>query len=253
MLFDNLERNKNMILGAYKKLKSFYYYDNTILYNKASLANFESDVVIMTQRIQNLAEFLCSLDGEINYQYIGELLRRVSPVPFPKSFKEQIKNDDGVLIQNTLPKNCILDKINFFIKAPVEVLILDVIWLLLVGKISYQQKSISNDSYANRLKDVQLYDAEVDLYEGIDFNSNRLFYPYFNTYKLKLRTPKTGVKPCKLCICKATNITFMHIVAMFVSTGEAVLRRIYPTVPRLPFLPKPFFPVSVLQTCIESA
>ena len=184
MLFADIERNKSIILGAYKKLKSYYYYDNTILYNKASLANFESDAEIMQQRVQKLAEFLCSLENSgVNYRYLSELLRRVKPIPVPKSFEKTKMSEDGILIRNTLPKDCLLDKINFFVKAPIEILILDVIWVLMIGKISYQQKSISNHSYANKLKDDQLYNSKEDLFEGIDFESNRLFHPYFNYYK----------------------------------------------------------------------
>ena len=33
-MFDSFEQNKVMIIGAYKKLKSYYYYDKTVLYNK---------------------------------------------------------------------------------------------------------------------------------------------------------------------------------------------------------------------------
>ncbi len=42
-MFESVENNRKMILGAYRKLKSYYYYDKTILYNKISLAMWESD------------------------------------------------------------------------------------------------------------------------------------------------------------------------------------------------------------------
>ena len=38
-MFESVENNRKMILGAYRKLKSYYYYDKTILYNKISLAS----------------------------------------------------------------------------------------------------------------------------------------------------------------------------------------------------------------------
>lgn len=181
-MFESLEKNKRMIIGAYRKLKSYYYYDKSILYNKVSLAMWESDSRSFASQVNRLAEFMRTLEGEIDYGYLTPLMRRIDLVPVPKSFEESPPNDVGVFIQNSVPKNSYLNKVNFYIKAPVEVLVLDMIWMLMVGKIAYQQSAISPCAYANKPKLDQLYFDDDNLYSGIDFDSNRLFVPYFKQY-----------------------------------------------------------------------
>lgn len=181
-MFESFENNRKMILGAYRKLKSYYYYDKTILYNKVSLAMWESDSHSFESRVNRLAEFMCTLEGEIDYNFLTPLMRSVGLVPMPKSFETPKEDNGGILIQNAIPKNSLLCKVNFYIKAPVEILILDAIWMLMIGKIAYQQSSISSCAYANRPKVNQLYSNDNSLYSGIDFDSNRLFVPYFKQY-----------------------------------------------------------------------
>lgn len=181
-MFESVENNRKMILGAYRKLKSYYYYDKTILYNKISLAMWESDSHSFENRVNRLAKFMCTLEGEIDYNYLTPLMRSIVLVPMPKAFEEPQTEDDGILIQNAVPQNSLLSKVNFYIKTPVELLILDAIWMLMVGKIAYQQSSISSCAYANKPKVDQLYNGDSSLYSGIDFDSNRLFVPYFKQY-----------------------------------------------------------------------
>lgn len=177
-MFSNKQKNKNMILGAYKKLKSYFYYDKTILYNKVRLSTWEADITNMNSRIDNLASFMASLGNNVDYDYLEMLLNGISLVPVPKSFQSHVNNN---ILDNTLSLNMPLEKINFFIKAPVELLILDTIWMLMIEKIAFEQNSISPEAYANKIKCEVIHDSE-DLFEGIDFNSNRLFVPYFKQY-----------------------------------------------------------------------
>ncbi len=177
-MFSNKEKNINMILGAYKKLKTYFYYDKTILYNKVRLSTWEADIDNMNIRIDNLATFMTTLDQNIDNEYLEMLLNGISLVPVPKSFQSDINNN---ILDNTLSLNMPLEKINFFIKAPVELLILDTIWMLMIEKIAFEQKSISPDAYANKIKREVIQESH-DLFEGIDFNSNRLFVPYFKQY-----------------------------------------------------------------------
>lgn len=179
-MFSNFENNKLMILGAYKKLKSYYYYDKTILFNKMRLATWEHPIDEMNRRIDDLAAFFCSLESNIDSEYLSMLLKQISLIPMPKSFEGTDTSSD--LLSNITPANRELKKINFYIKAPVEILILDTIWALMISKIAYEQGSITSDIYANRIKSKQIFNSNYDLFKGIDFNSNRLFHPYFNQY-----------------------------------------------------------------------
>lgn len=181
-MFENIEKNKKMILGAYKKIKSYYYYDKTILYNKVSLAMWESSSQLFERRVNRLAEFMCTLEGDIDYGFLTPLLRSVDLIPMPKVFDDTAPEDIGILIQNSVPKKSTLSKVNFYIKAPVELLVLDAIWMILVGKIAYSHSAISTCAYANKPKLDQLYFDNENLLDGTDFDSNRLFVPYFKQY-----------------------------------------------------------------------
>lgn len=179
-VFANFENNKIMIMGAYKKLKSYFYYDKTILYNKMRLATWECTIEDMKRRINDLASFMCSLETDTNTNYLSMLMKQIALIPMPKSFEESKDTDN--FLQNVLPSNRMLNKINFFIKAPVEVLILDIIWSLMIGKIANDQGLMRYGVYANHIKVNQVFNNNHDLFKGIDFKSNRLFRPYFRQY-----------------------------------------------------------------------
>ena len=150
MLFSDIETNKKIIYGAFKKLKSYYYYDKSMLFNKLTLAVWENNYVLMDKRIAKLADFLCSLERTVDYDYLQQLFLAIELMPMPKAFDEPDKNGCGYVVQNAIPKYCTLNKVNFYIKAPVELLILDVIWTLLIGKIANDQKSICFLNYTVR-------------------------------------------------------------------------------------------------------
>lgn len=114
-MFSNLNNNRKMIEGAFKKLKSYYYYDKTILFNKACLSSWESDFEIMSKRIDKLAEFMCSLENKIDYQYLNSLLRSVSLVPMPKSFHENESDASELIVQNVVPKCRSISKVNLYL------------------------------------------------------------------------------------------------------------------------------------------
>ena len=182
-MFENKDNNKKMILGAYKKLKSYYYYDKTVLFNKMSISAWEADPVSMNSRIERLADFMTTIEDSTDNKYLNLLMQSMVLVPVPKSFIEDTNEDIGVLILNSVPQKSVLNKVNFYIKLPVELLILDLIWMLMISKIAYSCDAISRSAYANKPKVSQLFvDENDDLSDGVDFSSNRLFIPYFKQY-----------------------------------------------------------------------
>ena len=178
-MFEDKSQNKKMILGAYKKLKSFFYYDKTMLYNKMRLSTWESDENEMNLRIDELSNFLSSIETSRNQDYLRLLISGVGFIPMPKAFKNV--STENNLLQNKVSTNNELDKVNFFIKAPVELMILDTIWMLMISKIASEQGVLLPESYANKVKK-QILLPDYDLFKGIDFKSNRLFIPYFKQY-----------------------------------------------------------------------
>lgn len=64
------EHMKSMLQGAYKKLKSYYFYDKTLLFIKKKIAEFESDDGCFQQTFDVLAKALISE----NSAYFEELI-----------------------------------------------------------------------------------------------------------------------------------------------------------------------------------
>ena len=84
-MFENFDNNRIMITGAYKKLKSYYYYDKTVLFNKMRLATWEHPADEMNRRINDLANFMCSLESQIDNEFLSMLMKQISLIPIPKS------------------------------------------------------------------------------------------------------------------------------------------------------------------------
>lgn len=175
-MFVNQEKVLNMVEGSYKKLKSYYYYDKTLLYIKNKIAEFESNNLIFNEGINSLVNNLILK----NEDYFEELISKIDFIVLPKSFKSKIKTESGTVRCN-IDQDKDINKINFFIDAPIELLILDTLWMLLIGKISQDNYGTSKYSYAGRIKQ-SIFKKDKDLYDGIEFKSNRCFEPYFGCY-----------------------------------------------------------------------
>ena len=46
-MFSDLDKNKEMLLGSYKKLKSYYHYNKNFVFTKKKIAELEADVSVL--------------------------------------------------------------------------------------------------------------------------------------------------------------------------------------------------------------
>lgn len=171
----NKSQIRIMVNGAYKKLKSYYYYDKNFLYIKRKIAVFEFDSADFNTKLDDLSENILNE----NNQYFDELISQLDFQVFPKSMKSTIPNSD--LIQD-IDHNKNIEKINFYIDIPIELLIIDCLWTLLIAKISSGHSSVNKHSYAGSFKKSVFISNDNDLFSGIDYASNRCFEPYFQNY-----------------------------------------------------------------------
>lgn len=164
-----------MLHGAYKKLKSYYFYDKSLLFIKKKIAEFEADDIRFTQTFNTLAEKLISEDAE----YFGELIEQLDYQVGPKSLAS-ISQPKAII--GTIDHHKNIKKINFFIDVPVELLIIDCLWTLCIAKIKSERYGDQSCSYAGKFKASVFFFGKKDLYDGIDWESNRCFEPYFENY-----------------------------------------------------------------------
>lgn len=166
---------ETMLHGAYKKLKSYYYYDKTLLFMKKKIADLEWDDTRFHQIFGELADAIISEDIE----YFNELIKDIDFFVFPKNLAST-NTSEAIVGAADHHKN--IHKVNFFINAPIELLILDCLWTLYLAKISSCKYKESTCSYAGKFKSSLFINDNDDLYGGIDFESNRCFEPYFKNY-----------------------------------------------------------------------
>lgn len=183
-MFTDIDENKRIILGVYKKIKSYYYFEKTMLYNKTKLSLWEESEESMNEAIYQLALFLKSLDSDVpDSIYLQEFYNTVKVKAFPKTFDNTDKLNKQI-IRNGNADGGIINKVNFFIDAPIELMILDMIWVLMLGKLVSENHLLIKNVYGNVLDTSHLYDiSNPDLIKGINFNSKISFKKYFNQYK----------------------------------------------------------------------
>ena len=140
------EQVKNMLQGAYKKLKSYYFYDKTLLFIKKKIAEFESDDHIFEHTFDVLAHALTSED----MAYFDSLIAMLDFQVFPKSFITTSEQTSAIIGAVDHSKN--VSKVNFFIDVPIELLIIDCLWTVFLAKIGNSKYGNRACSYAGKFK-----------------------------------------------------------------------------------------------------
>lgn len=180
-MFTDLDKNKEMLLGSYKKLKSYYHYNKNFVFMKKKIAELEADEKHMLKVLENLAQLLADPDAEVNTQQIDDLLGKIDFYVMPKSFtSNSVKNELFISAESNEEKE--VNKVNFFIDMPIELHLLETLWTVLIGKLVFEKKLVSAKSYGNAIDDYVLYNKQDDFLDSINFTKNKLFKIYFPQY-----------------------------------------------------------------------
>lgn len=89
-IFANVINTEKMVKGAYKKLKSYLYYDKTLLFAKKNLALFESNRENFTNTLGTIAKSITNK----NMNYFEQLISEINYSVFPKKFKSASADSD---------------------------------------------------------------------------------------------------------------------------------------------------------------
>jgi hypothetical protein len=85
-IFNDIEKNKVMLEGSYKKLKSYYYYNKNFLFMREKIAEFEYDLKAMDKNISELAKLLQKPNLKKSTDVIDDLINKIDFYVLPKSF-----------------------------------------------------------------------------------------------------------------------------------------------------------------------
>ena len=166
-----------MLKGAYRKLKSYYYYDTTFILIRKKIAEFESDHNKMDLTFKNMAEVLCHPNSKVSKCYLKQLLNHLDFYVIPKSFEPNL-NFTGYPVSNTIQRNKKMKTVNFFINVPIELHIYDTLWTIFAAKMEKDKNILSYDVYGNTINTTALLTKD----NKISFNDRRLFNRYFYKY-----------------------------------------------------------------------
>ena len=180
-LFTNYkDQMLEIVQHVYRKLKSYIYYSNNILYAKKMIAEFEYSDKKMDEIFSEIVFYLCS--DEDNSEYIESLVKRVKYKVLPKvSIASKVENQQ--VISNLDESEIQISDVNFFFDAPIEIWIFDMLWSLIIGYLMKINKLIPKQVKAN-IFDGNLFSfGTEDVFKNINFKSLSTFVPYFQQYK----------------------------------------------------------------------
>lgn len=165
-----------MLEGAYRKLKSYYFYNKNFLVMRKKITDFECDSEAMELAFEKMSEYLSHPRSQKSKEYMQSLLDKIDFLVLPKKFEtDALANSKP--ITNTISKDKKLKTVNFFIDCPIEIYIFDTLWTVFLSKIAHENKIISYDVYGNTINASALFSEKE-----IEFDSRTLFNRYFYKY-----------------------------------------------------------------------
>ncbi|WP_293953845.1 MULTISPECIES: hypothetical protein [unclassified Sphingobacterium] len=166
----------DQVFNAYKKLKHYFFYDNTTLFVRKSIAKFEkenfdgiSDIdkikTILYRKIQHTFNKLS------NYQNVPYTLIKTHLLP-----KKIKRNASHIVTTNSKElKEIELERLNVYADVPIEIHVLSTLWVMYAGR--FLAPLLSESCYANKLN-LDINEETEDPYENL-----KLFKPYFVQYQ----------------------------------------------------------------------
>ena len=175
---NNIEANKRIVAGAYRKFKSYYFYNKSFLAIKSKIAEFESDPETMIATMDELANYLTHPRSNRGKEFEKTLLESIDFYVLPKITHENTNSSNkAVCITNLASTKNNKCNINFFINCDICLHIIDTVWTIYLAKIAYDNGTISYDVYGNTINNTSVF------YDGIiDFDSLILFNRYYPKY-----------------------------------------------------------------------
>ena len=184
----------NEIIEAYRKLKSYVYYDSYNLNLRIKLAEFESK-----NKDKSLFK---NLVDNINCNKIDEYIDSIDAYILPKKIVRKsepnniVRNDACSIAEEIILQN---NEYNFYLDAPIEIHLLDILWIMNEG-CRLIDDNIKSDCYGNALIFHETKPNEIK-------KGSYLFNRYFDKYQkwrdngIKIAKEQTKYKNDVLLVC----------------------------------------------------
>ena len=143
---------KKDVEQAYLYLKSYAYHENLNLFLKERVAEFECERLELAIRKINA---LVKEDNPLQNSDFSKWIEKIDFHLLPKAVLASDSNGmndqaEGRFISNVRDSEAYnVEKLNYFINAPIELHIIDMLWCLVAGPTL--DKQLKGDCYGNRL------------------------------------------------------------------------------------------------------
>ncbi len=167
--------SKEEVELAYKKFKSYIYYDNTGLYMRKQIAEFEAiDFEIKLNEIYNNLKGINNIEIFFNgsNKYFDLLIEKIGYWKIPKKIPNSSTNTSQLLTNYKLEKNIEIKDFIFHVNAPIELHIIAVLWIMKEGQYLIENMDYSYGYVLDK------NDTNTDIVNGL-----RLFKPYYTEYQ----------------------------------------------------------------------
>ena len=142
---------------AYRKFKSYIYYNNYSAIDRFNISQFESEHFCKDNSFDpdKIDEFFNDLADKVIAGNLEDFTKDINIISLPKKMKENEGKEDEEckelknFFTNFKTDQTSVDKINYFIKLPTESHILGVLWILRCGYIL--DDKLYKNCYSNRL------------------------------------------------------------------------------------------------------
>ena len=164
----------DILKSSFRKLLTYTYFDKLDMVLRRNVASFAKMLGDEDAENRILGQILSVANGE-NTKLLDEWLEKISLVFMPKKVNplKLDKSEDKPVITNLPPKRVIVDRLLIMTEIPVELMIIDIAWILMYGyKVDAR---LSKNSWGNR----------IDLAVGEDKvrKGNALFKKYHTQYR----------------------------------------------------------------------
>lgn len=211
-----MEITTQQIFEAYKKFKNYCYYDNTSMFTRQVIAEFEKKFFDEKNISKDFRSIFMNNDHIVRIKQVindGEdrvlnmLLDKVDCKLIPKSPKEneyssKIENDIRFITNVKDPTKAIdVASVNALIDAPIEIHLISVLWLMIVG-IKYAN-AIGSNCYANLF---ELNASDTD--EQKISKGYHLYKPYYEGYQ---KWRDNALKEAERLLAEKQNATIVSL------------------------------------------
>jgi hypothetical protein len=169
--------SSDVVFSAYKKLKHYFYYDNTSLFVREKLATFEKSVLDSVRQNnssikEGVYEQFISIVSSDNWIKKIESNNFITYRITPKSFK--VKHRD--FLTNKKENGMLnLERVNIIADIDINLHIISILWIMYAGK--YLNIFIPDNNYAYKLE-LNEDDKVEEIRDGL-----KLYKPYFIQYQ----------------------------------------------------------------------